>query len=422
MKTHLRSGGYILLISIVIGAALTAISAGLISYFSSYLREARLSTASAQALAIAEGGIDNALYQLDQNGSYTGETGTALGAGTFTATITSVDSNTKLIKVTGYVPNSTSPTASRTVVAEADVNTSVVSFHYGVQVGNGGITMGNGSVINGGIYSGGGISGGGTITGDATASGNSNLTGVTVNGNATAHTMNNCVVGKNATYNAGSTNCVVSGTQYPNSGNAADVSMPISAQQITDWETIAAAGGTMSGGTLSGTNTLGPIKVNGDLTIGVNAKLTLTGPIWVNGNVTFGNNSTFNIASSVGNEGAILIADATGNTAAKGTIYLANNMIISGNGNAGSYPMALSTNTGASAISMNNNATSIILYAPYGTVSIANGAAANQLTAYQIVMSNNSTLNYVAGLQSQSFSDGPGGSWEVIPGTYAITK
>ena len=189
------------------------------------------------------------------------------------------------------------------------------------------------------------------------------------------------------------------------------------------WEDIATAGGVISGNYTIANNTsqtLGPKKINGNLT--VNGTIKLAGPIWVNGNVTFGVGSSLLVDASTGVNGAVMIADATGNTANAGTIYLANNMVIAGNGSPGSYPMVLSTNTGANALSMNNNATSIILYAAYGTVSINNNAVANQVTAFNLNMANNTTVNYVSGLQSQSFSNGPGGSWVVIPGSYVIVK
>ncbi len=82
--------------------------------------------------------------------------------------------------------------------------------------------------------------------------------------------------------------------------------------------------------------------------------------------------------------------------------------------------MVLSTNTGSSAIALNNNASGVILYAPNGTITVSNNAAANQITAKTLNLSNNTTINYVNGLQSVSFSNGPGGSWTFVPGTYAI--
>jgi hypothetical protein len=138
--------------------------------------------------------------------------------------------------------------------------------------------------------------------------------------------------------------------------------------------------------------------------------------------VTFSNNATLAISPSTGVGGAVIIADATNNTATKGIVNLSNGVTIHGNGNANSFPMIVTTKVGSHAIDLSNNAASVILYAPYGNVEIENGASANQVTAYKLELENNSSINYVIGLQNTSFSNGSGGSWAVVPGTYAITQ
>lgn len=581
-----RSRGYVLISALIFLSILTMLSTSAVRYAGQYARNERHSVAEAQALALAEAGIDKAVYQLNQDGSYTGETDTALGNGTFSVSVTSIDSSNKRITATGYVPNRTDPVATRVVKATANVGTTNVAFHYGVQVGNGGITMSNGSQINGSIYSDGSISGSGTITGDAivalgvsdypdqkseiqnsgfnlgdaaaradvamgfkpsvsatlarttlnlkkvgspsdiaikivtdnagkpsktvlatgtlpassvgssygyvdvvfssttaltattqywiiaiapvsgsnyfvwgddTGNGYTNgtgkysadwnagtpswsnvsadmsfrtymegavtsISGVRVNGTAKAHTLSSCTVGGDAYYQTISS-CPVSGTKYPGSADPTPAPLPITDAQIQEWETIAAAGGTRSGDySVSGTVSLGPKKIDGNLTITNNAKIKMTGPIWVNGNVDIENNGTLTIDASLGNNGTMLIADATGYTATKGTVLISNNGILSGNGNAGSYPMIISTNTGSNAISLSNNGASVIFYAPYGWVSLNNNASGNQITAYGMSLGNNTTVDYVTGLQNQNFSEGPGGSWEVVAGSYVITQ
>jgi hypothetical protein len=247
------------------------------------------------------------------------------------------------------------------------------------------------------------------------------LTGVTVQGNVWASNLASCTVGGTASYQTMS-GCSITGTQYPGTAPAAPAPLPISDAQIADWEAIAAAGGTIAGPYApSGAVTLGPKKINGNLTIANGATLTLTGPVWVNGNVTFSNNATLSVSPSAGVNGAIIIADATGNTAAAGIVNISNNVTISGSGSANSFPMIISTKIGADAIELSNNASTVILYAPYGNAEIENGASASQITARKLELSNNASINYVNGLQNASFSNGPGGSWAVIPGTYAIT-
>lgn len=164
------SSGYVLLSALVFTSVLLVISSGLVTYSNQYSSFERHSVADAQALQIAEGGIDKAIYELNQNTSYTGESGTALPGGTLTISIATVGSD-KRITATGYVPNSTNPTATRVVKATATIGNTNVAFHYGVQAGEGGFVMDGGSQINGSVYANGDIqaTNGVTITGAAVA-------------------------------------------------------------------------------------------------------------------------------------------------------------------------------------------------------------------------------------------------------------
>lgn len=578
------SRGYILLLALVVSSIVMAVTTAFIGYFSSALRAERASFASTQALALAEAGIDKAIYELNQNGSYSGESDTALGGGVFSVVVASVDGNTKRISVTASVPDASDPIVTKTVKATATIDTSIVAFNYGVQIGEGGVTMNNGSTVEGNIYANGDVTGSGTITGDVTvavgtdpvanqqsttqnsaynvgdlstrvnvaqsftpsvtatlvgmslnlkkvgspgdvvikivtdnsgkpsstvlASGvisaslitssygfvevtldstpsvtsgqkywviaiepvnasnyivwgldsaggysggaakyssnwnlpsptwtsitgdlgfklfvngiSTRISGVTVNGDAWADILASCTIGGDASYQT-SSSCSVGGTTHSGTVPATPIPFPISDAQITEWEAIAVAGGTTAGPySVSGTKTFGPQKINGDLTVTNGTTLILSGPVWVNGNVTFSNNATLTVSPSTGTSGAIIIADATGNTAAKGVVSLSNNVNISGNGSANSFPMIVTTNTGSSAVNLANNADSVILYAPYGTVTVSNNAGANQITAKLLNLLNNATISYVSGLQNTSFSNGPGGSWAVVPGTYVI--
>ncbi|OGG40280.1 hypothetical protein A2118_02250 [Candidatus Kaiserbacteria bacterium GWA2_50_9] len=583
---HRPTRGYIVIFALIVSAAIMTVTTAFFNYYGSAVHAERFSFASAQAQALAEAGIDKAVYELNQSAGYSGESEIALGNGTYNVSIASIDGNTKRVTATSYVPNSTNPTAKKVVQATIGIDASVVSFNYGVQIGQGGVTMSNGSRIEGNIFVNGSISGSGTITGDATvamgtdpianqqwtvqnssfnlgdiaananvaqsfnptvssslakvslnikktgnpgditikivtdnsgkpsktvlASGTipaslvttaygladatldstpaltadqtywiiaiasvnasnyfiwgrdssggysrgaakyssnwnassptwtsitgdlnfkmyisgvpTTLSGVTVGGNAWAYSLSSCSVGGNASYQTISS-CSVSGTQYPGAAVAAPIPLPISDAQITDWEETATAGGTIAGPySVSGTQTLGPKKINGDLTVTNGNILILSGPVWVNGNITLSNNAILRVSSGTGSNGAILIADATNATTTKGKVNISNNVVVEGNGSANSFPMIISTNTGSEAIEFSNNADGVILYAPYGGIEVSNGASANQITAKQLELENNATITYENGLQNASFSNGPGGSWEVVPGTYAITQ
>lgn len=420
--------GYVLVLALVFLGIFFTTSAAYLNSVTSSARSARYGVASAQALSLAEAGIDQAVYQLNQNASYIGETNTALGGGVYTAVVSNVGTNTKRLTVTGSVPNATNPIATKTVTALVGLNTTVISFRYGVQVGAGGVTMDNGSKIEGNLFSNGSVSGSGTsssgiITGDATvASGTpaTSIIGIIVKGTARAHTLSDCTINGDAFYQSMS-ECSVDGTQHPGSTDMVPAAMPISDSQISALEAIAVAGGITAGPyTINGSETLGPQEINGDLT--VNGTLTLSGVVWVKGDITFGVGSGLAVSAITGNEGAILIADVPGNEVTKGVVYISNNTTVSGNGSAGSYPMVLSTNSGSAAITIRNNAESAIIYASRGAVVVNNNARANQIIAYALVLSPNSKVEYASGLQSESFSNGPGGSWAVLPRTYSISR
>lgn len=585
-STQQLNRGSIFIFALIVTATIVTVTTAFFNYYGSAVRAERVSLAGAQAQALAEAGIDKAVYELNQSSGYTGETNTALGLGSFSVAISTIDSNTKRLTVISVVPDIDHPIATRVLKVNVAINSSAISFRYGVQVGQGGVSMSNNSTITGNMFSNGDITGSGTITGDTTValgvdtvadqqstaqnvdykiadtsahanvaqsftpsvsaslarislnlkktgnpsdltlkivsdnagkpsntvlasgtvvaslvtssygfadvtldstpavvsgtkywiiavgtvsstnyftwgldtsagyaggaakySSNWNLSnptwtsitgdlgfrmyltgipttisGITVGGNAWAYSLSSCTVGGNALYQTTAT-CSVAGTKTSGVAPATPAPLPISDAQIADWETIAAAGGTIAGPyTPSGTITIGPKKIDGDLTITNGAKLILSGPLWVNGNVTFSNNAIFTVSPSTGTSGAVIIADATGNTATKGIVNLSNNVAISGNGSANSFPMIISTKTGTHAIELSNNANSVILYAPYGNVEVENGASANQVTAYKLELSNNSSVDYVSGLQNTSFSNGPGGSWSVVPGTYTIIQ
>src|SRR5690348_3267989 len=61
-----------------------------------------------QARAIAEGGVDYAVRQLNTSTTYTGSSNVALGDGVFTV-IVSGSGDTRTVQSIGYVPNAVNP-------------------------------------------------------------------------------------------------------------------------------------------------------------------------------------------------------------------------------------------------------------------------------------------------------------------------
>lgn len=122
-----------------------------------YFQNATYSANSEKATALAEAGIDKALASLNATGgSFNGETETSLGEGSYSVTITSQDVGTRIIESTGYVPSKAEAKTKRTV--KITVSRGVgTAFHYGVQVGEGGMELGNDNIIKGSVYSNGSI-------------------------------------------------------------------------------------------------------------------------------------------------------------------------------------------------------------------------------------------------------------------------
>ncbi len=577
MKTHPpHTRGAVLLLALVFMGIFLTVFSSMVSYATLYARVERHTVASVQALSLAEAGIDKAIYELNQNGNYSGENNTALGNGTFTTSVASIDSSTKRITSIGYIPNNVTPTASKEVQANVSINSEVVSFRFGVQVGAGGVTMGNGSQINGSLFSNGSVSGGGTITGDATVAGgalptidqewttqnsdfnlgdisaranlaqsftaasttalnkvslnlkkvgapgditvkivtddggtpsktelasgsliassvtgsysfvdaslssypsltsgtkywiiaiasvnasnyflwatdntnsytngegmystnwnagnpvwnnvngdlnfktymggsNTSLTGITVQGNAYAHTLSSCTINGDAYYQTNS--CSVGGTLYPGSADQSQVPLVPSDGQIQEWRDAAAIDGTVGGLTVAGTQSLGPKKILGNLIVDTGATLNVTGTLWVTGQFLTNNNSTIQLDPSFGTASGVIVVDDTSS--------VANNTTITGSGQVGSYTMVVVAKNAPTShvLDISNNATGVIFSAPHGRIHFNNNAGGKEVTGYGFDMENNSTITYDSGLQNETFSNGPGGSWGFVPGTYTI--
>lgn len=174
MAKKVRSSqGQILIISLFFLLILMALSGVLVSSIFVYSQQGRVAYAKERAMQLAEAGIDKALREINQSGSYIGESNTALGGGVFTVTVSDLGANQKLIESTGFVPDAASPAAQRTVRVELYKNSVGVSFIYGVQVGFGGLFMKNNAQVVGSVYSNGTIEGssGAVISGDAFVAG-----------------------------------------------------------------------------------------------------------------------------------------------------------------------------------------------------------------------------------------------------------
>jgi hypothetical protein len=446
-SSTLAPRGQLVLLALVFFAVFLTIVSGLVTQVVTYARSERATVAAEQAIMLAEAGIDKAAYQLNADSTYSGESNTALGAGTYTITVTNIDGASKWVSATGYVPNSTSPTAKRTVKVKVVKNANYVTFRYGTQAGQGGIIFANNSALEGNLYSNGNIVGsnGAYITGDTfvanpSGGGTGSITSMCIGGVSSGGA---CLVSGGVTGQAEAhtvTGTSVTGALYCQSGSSnnksCDTSMPDPTQQpmpvddanITKWKSDAASGTIINGDytVSSGSVTLGPTKINGNLTISGNATVTLANTVWVTGNVTFsgtGGGARVKLANTYGAQSGLIIAD--------GLISIGNNVTFQDSGTSGSYIMLLTTSTcdettttapcsSKNAIDISNNASIVIANAESGTVNFANNASVKEVVGKTIRLKNNVKIQYGSGLPSTLFQSGPGGSWAYAPGTYTI--
>lgn len=404
-KLYLRQEGQISIITfsvliIMIGMSLTM-------SFLIFLSQRNITNdiKSTQAYYAAEAGIEDVLLRLKK-----------------TPQITSLSYNMNIdnININVNVPNSIG--ISKTINSEANNsgiikkiqsicsldNTENINFYYGIQAGQGGISMANGSRVLGNVFSGGSITGFGTIDNNAIVSGNGNtISGVTIKGNAMSYNCSSANINGNLTYViGGSNNCTVDGTISQQEEEISQQPLPIPNQQIDEWKNYATQSEVFSGNKIiSGSQSLGPVKITGNLNLNNNATLTLTGAIYVQGNITFGNGVTVKLDSSYGSLGGVLITD--------GIIDMGTSNIFTGSGQTGSYILLISTNSSDTAIAVKNNSAGAVFYTTSGGLEISNNVSVTEATGYKIIMKNNAVIQYSTGLVNIYFASGPGAGWKV---------
>ncbi|MDD3480955.1 MAG: hypothetical protein PHW75_01870 [Patescibacteria group bacterium] len=377
------------------------------------------------AQALCDAGIEKAIWELNDDSGYSGETDINLETGIIDIAVAGT-SETKDVYVTSYVPvteNKVDARVKRTVRAKltAENNEAGFAFHYGIQVGESGLSMSNNSQVIGNVYSGGSISGGNGayIRGDVyvSATGGSidnvrvgcpaSLGGTCpIAGDAHVDNINYCYIYGDAFYQ-NIDNTTVLGTEFPGSETPPSIDLPIDATTIDLWKSWAATGGTYSGNYTQSANgvtvEMGPYKIDGDMTITNSSILELTGVLWVTGNVTFSNLAEIKLDPSFGPNSGMIIVD--------GTITTQNNVEFSGSGDDASYIMLLSTSSVDPAINVYNNSSSVVYYAANGHIDVWNNARIKSLTAEGINLRNGAIVEYDTGLASSNFSAGPGGAW-----------
>ena len=198
--------------------------------------------------------------------------------------------------------------------------------------------------------------------------------------------------------------------------NPAHADLPLSDGVIQDWKNEAAAGGVCgpptcdaSGNlTVSGTTTMGPKKITGNMVVTNGSTLIVNGTLWVVGNITLDNNCTVQLSSGYGSLSGVVLTD--------NKIVVSNNCTFQGSGSPESYFMLLSDKNSPSEeiINVDNNSLGVIYYAGKGRIKFSNLATAKEATAYGMNMDNNATITYESGLADVLFTSGPSGGYTIV--------
>lgn len=432
--------GHIIVLALVFAGIFMTVGTALAGQVTAYSRLQYTVVAGAQALAIAEGALDNAVDRLNGDPSYTGEIGTPLGNGEFSVAVAAIDTRTKRVTATGYVPNRQNPLSTRTIEANVAIRNDVISFNYGIQAGNGGFFMDNSSKVIGNVFSSGSVIGTSQnyVYGDVISAGPTGLVyGIHATSSVYAHTIGHAsestLIDRNAYYDSLKVNTSVGGTSYPNSPDQPVVPLPISDEQIAEWEAAAEAGGTAvcSSGKYeisSETADLGPVKIPCDLDVSGTSVVTVHGPLWVVGNIIVQNSSVVKMSPSLGGDNVAIIADDPSDRLQGSKIFVKNTATFEDSGTPGSFVFLISQNNSAEnggseeAFSLSNSASALVAYAAHGLIPLENTVSLKEVTAYKIHLKNSASVTYDSGLPNVVFKTGPGGSWSFVPGTYAITR
>lgn len=311
------------------------------------------------------------------------------------------------------------------------------AFNYGLQAGNGGITLANNSRIIGNVYSNGTVLGAGSseVLGDIVSAGpTGRVEDIHATGSIYANTIDHIDADKDAYYNVQiGTNAQnpVGGTRNSPWVVAPTSTFPIPTSTIQEWKDVVDDYGTVIAATdpacSSGTYTIdtsitiGYLKVECNLDIkktGASTIITLTGPIWVQGNLSFTQGPTIKVDPSLGRRSVQMIADNPLNRLTSSKIEIRNSTNFQGSGDSRSYIMLLSENESAKnggsgiAIDISQSANgSMVAYTNSGLVTVGNGIDLRAITGYQINVAQNTDVVYEVGLASLLFTSGPGGGY-----------
>ena len=363
-------------------------------------------TYSVQAYYAAEAGVEDALLRLQNGMNWSSSYSFEVGNASSTVTISSMIGGVRTIDAEGDATN-----RIRKIQTVYQLVSEGTSFNFGAQVGDWGLEMRHGAgIIIGNVFSNNTIFGIGTASGTAIVAGIGNeLRDINVNENAEAYSCSGATILGNLEYNTAGTNSCTFGTTSTTSDAIVPLPFPVTSTMITDWKNDAEAGGVIIGDvSISSATSLGPIKIDGNLTVEIGETLTLNGTVWVTGTSLLRNSATLRLDEGYGDLSGVLISD--------GTVQIRNLVTLKGTTSPSSFFTLIGTSSSIdesnAAMDVKNNADGAILFTPNGLMVLHNNTNLVEVTAYKLLL-HKTTLIYEVGLQDIRFTSGPSAGWTV---------
>lgn len=350
IKKHLKkldqqNRGIVLITVLLIALLLTFVGVSLVDLVIAQYHRTAKNVFVSNALLVAEAGIDQTIYELNEDNSFTGfatETeffnNTVQGRGTYQTTITAgTGPNELVISSTGRVYRG----GQTTTESERKVKVSVVGTAtpgYSVYTGPGGLILrGSATITNSELYVNGFID----MQGSARIGTYSNPLNVWV-GNRRCPTGSNpgptypqvCSTGQPISFTGNSariygTVCATGQTssQYIEPGNggvglvpnctAPEVGTPSYDRVAHINDVDITSGSTDNLYRCSGSDVKtwpANLRLNGNVTIGASCDLTITGNVYITGNLTLNGSARIRVADSLGTTRPVILVDGTINS------------------------------------------------------------------------------------------------------------
>jgi Tfp pilus assembly protein PilX len=430
IQKHTERGAALLTFVIFFLLASTILVIGIGRGVYQSLSETRILQDGKRSFYAAEAGIEDAIYRHRDSKNYSStESFTIDGNTVHTARVLNID----IYEITATANANGSVRRSFVELAVGDG----ASFNFGLQSGNGGITLSNNSAIYGNVFSNGTVEGAGSaaVYGDVVSAGTSGLIdSITATGSAYAHSITASTIGGNAYYYATGTltGSIVSGVKFPGYPDQATATMPITDTMIQGWKDQVTASGTIitatstqcSSGTytINTDTTLDNVKIDCNVIMrkqGASTVITIAGPVWISGDLSFSQGPSIIASSSLGSRSVQVIVDKETSRATSSKVTVSQSTTFT-SGNASSYVVLISMNNDAensgSTVAMDiaqSASGKVLIYAPHGRVAMGNSISLREVTGYQIDVNNGAQVIYESGLASLLFTGGPGGGYTI---------